>query len=108
MPSDRAARAIPLLQAGPRHEEADMRRIALIALACLGIAACSPTSTGTVGGAAVGATAGAVVGGPGGAVVGGTGGAAAGAPPGAAAEVNSRRMVMASPGRCYVYDELGN
>src|SRR5829696_1264284 len=75
-----AARAIPLLQAGPGHEETDMRRIALIAFACAGIAACSPTSTGTVGGAAVGAT----VGGPVGAVVGGTVGAVAGGSSGAA------------------------
>src|SRR5215213_2209972 len=92
MPSDRAARAIPLLQAGPRHEETDMRRIALIAFACLGVAACSPTSTGTVGGAAVGGTVGAVTGGS----------------TGAATEAQGRRMAMASPGRCYVYDELGN
>ena len=85
-----------------------MRRIAFIALACAGIAACSPTSTGTVGGAAVGATAGAVVGGPVGAVVGGTVGAVAGGSTGAATEAQSRRMAMASPGRGYVYDELGN
>jgi outer membrane lipoprotein SlyB len=85
-----------------------MRRIALIALACAGIAACSPTSTGTVGGAAVGATAGAVVGGPVGAVVGGTVGAVAGGSTGAATEAQGRRMAMASPGRCYVYDEPGN
>ena len=77
-----------------------MRRIAFIALACLSIAACSPTSTGTVGGAAVGATAGAVVG--------GTVGAVAGGSTGAATEAQARRMAMASPGRCYVYDELGN
>ncbi|HKG83686.1 MAG TPA: hypothetical protein VKB16_11115 [Beijerinckiaceae bacterium] len=81
-----------------------MRRIAFIALACAGIAACSPTSTGTVGGAAVGAT----VGGPVGAVVGGTVGAVAGGSTGAATEAQGRRMAMASPGRCYVYDELGN
>ena len=86
-----------------------MRRIAFIALACAGIAACSPTSTGTVGGAAVGATAGAVVGGPGGAVVGGTVGAGAGGSTrGAPAVQTRRRMALASPGRCFVYDELGN
>jgi outer membrane lipoprotein SlyB len=78
-----------------------MRRIAFIAFACAGIAACSPTSTGTVGGAAVGATAGAVVG--------GTVGAVAGGSTGAATEVQTRRrMALASPGRCFVYDELGN
>jgi outer membrane lipoprotein SlyB len=86
-----------------------MRRIAFIALACAGIAACSPTSTGTVSGAAVGATAGAVVGGPVGAVVGGTVGAVAGGSTGAATEAQTRRrMALASPGRCFVYDELGN
>ena len=74
-----------------------MRRIALIAFACLGVAACSPTSTGTVGGAAVGATAGAVVGGPVGAVVGGTVGAVTGGSTGAATEAQGRRMAMASP-----------
>jgi hypothetical protein len=68
-----------------------MRRIAFIALACLGIAACSPTSTGPIG-----------------AVVGGTVGAVAGGSTGAATEAQGRRMAMASPGRCYVYDELGN
>lgn len=86
-----------------------MHRIAFIALACLGAAACSPTSTGVAGGAAVGATTGAVVGGPVGAVVGGGIGAVAGGATGAAAEAQTRRqMVMASPGRCYVYDEMGN
>jgi uncharacterized protein YcfJ len=47
----------------------------------------------------------AVVGGPVGAVVGGTVGAAAGATTGAAAQ--RQQMVMASPGRCYVFDESG-
>jgi outer membrane lipoprotein SlyB len=83
-----------------------MHKIVFIALACLGAAACTPTTTGTVGGAAVGATTGAVVGGPVGAVVGGAVGAAAGGSVGATTE--RRQMVMASPGRCYVYDELGN
>jgi uncharacterized protein YcfJ len=86
-----------------------MHKIAFIALACLGAAACSPTTSGTVGGAAVGATAGAVVGGPVGAVVGGTVGAAAGASTGASVESDARRrMAAASPGRCYVFDESGN
>jgi hypothetical protein len=79
-----------------------MHKIAFIALACLGAAACSPTAN-TVGGAAVGATAGAVVAGPVGAVVGGTVGAAAGATTG----TQPRPVAMASPGRCYVYDEAG-
>lgn len=86
-----------------------MHRIAFIALACLGAAACSPTTSGTVGGAAVGATAGAVVAGPVGAVVGGTVGAVAGGTTGAATEADARRrMAVASPGRCYVFDEMGN
>src|SRR5215207_5016555 len=79
------------------REERSMHKIAFIALACLGVAACSPTTTGTVGGAAVGATTGAVVGGPVGAAVGATTGAAA----------QRQQMVMASPGRCYVFDESG-
>jgi hypothetical protein len=84
-----------------------MHKTAFIALACLGAAACTPsTTTGTVGGAAVGATTGAVVGGPVGAVVGGAVGAAAGGTVGATAD--RRQLVMASPGRCYVYDEYGN
>jgi outer membrane lipoprotein SlyB len=82
-----------------------MHKIAFIAVACLGAAACSPTTTGTVGGAAVGATTGAVVGGPVGAVVGGTVGAAAGGTVGATAQ--RQQMVMASPGRCYVFDQAG-
>lgn len=86
-----------------------MRKIAFIALACLAAAACSPTSTSTLGGAAIGAGAGAVVAGPIGAVVGGTAGAVVGSTTGAATEANARRqMAMASPGRCYVFDEAGN
>jgi hypothetical protein len=77
-----------------------MRRIALIALACLGAAACTPTTTGTV----AGATTGAVVGGPVGAVVGAGVGAAAGATAGAATGV---RVAGPAPGRCYVTDAAG-
>jgi outer membrane lipoprotein SlyB len=83
-----------------------MRKIAFVTLACLGIAACTPTTTGTVGGAAVGATTGAVVGGPVGAVVGGAVGAAAGSSVGASTE--RRSVAMAAPGRCYIYDQHGN
>ena len=82
-----------------------MRKIALVVLACLGAAACTPTTTGTVGGATVGAATGAVVGGPVGAVVGGTVGAVAGSNVGATAQ--RKQMVMASPGRCCVFDENG-
>jgi outer membrane lipoprotein SlyB len=82
-----------------------MHKLAFVALVCLGAVACSPTTSGTVGGATVGAATGAVVGGPVGAVVGGTVGAVAGSNVGASAE--RRQVVMASPGRCYVYDEYG-
>ncbi len=86
-----------------------MHKIAFIAAVCLAAAACTPTTSGTAGGAVVGATTGAVVGGPVGAVVGGGIGAAAGATTGAAVEADARRRTaMASPGRCYVYDETGN
>jgi outer membrane lipoprotein SlyB len=71
-----------------------MHKLAFIALGCLAIGACSPTTTGTV----TGATAGALVGGPVGAVVGGGIGAASGAVAGATAGAD----------RCYVYDSRGN
>lgn len=80
-----------------------MRKIAFIALACLGAAACTPTTTGTVAGAATGA----IVGGPIGAVVGGGIGAAAGAATGATSGAAAGARV-ASPGRCYVTDAAGN
>lgn len=69
-----------------------MRNFALIALACLGAAACTPTTTGTV----VGATTGAVVGGPVGAVVGAGVGAVA-AQPGSPVR----------PGVCVINNEFG-
>lgn len=78
-----------------------MRKIALIALACLGAAACTPTTTGTV----AGATTGALVGGPVGAVVGAGVGAVAGASAGAA---SGQTAMAAGPGRCYVTDSAGN
>jgi hypothetical protein len=82
-----------------------MRKIALVALACLGAAACSPTTTGTV----AGATTGAIVGGPVGAVVGAGVGAVAGATTGAATGARTGAMMVAgSPGRCYVTDSAGN
>ena len=82
-----------------------MRKIALIALACLGAAACTPTTTGTV----AGATTGAIVGGPVGAVVGAGVGAVAGATTGAATGARTGAMMVAgSPGRCYVTDAAGN
>jgi hypothetical protein len=97
-----------------------MRRIALIALGCLAVAACNPeATTGGVGGAAVGATAGAVVGGPVGAVVGGGIGAAAGTTAGAGVS-GGPRVVVAQPGagpqlvegprpgQCYIDDGTGN
>jgi hypothetical protein len=79
-----------------------MRTIALVALACLGAAACAPTTTGTV----AGATTGAIVGGPVGAVVGAGVGAAAGATAGTAAR--SAQVAGPAPGRCYVTDRTGN
>jgi hypothetical protein len=82
-----------------------MRKIAFVALACLGAAACTPTATGTV----AGATTGAVVGGPVGAVVGAGVGAVAGATAGAATGARTgAMMVVGSPGRCYVTDSAGN
>lgn len=86
-----------------------MHKIVLVALACLGAAACTPTTTGTV----AGATTGAIVGGPVGAVVGGGIGAVAGATTGAAVGASNGAMVGAqvagpAPGRCYVTDEAGN
>lgn len=78
-----------------------MRTIAIIAVACLGAAACSPTTTGTV----AGATTGAVVGGPVGAVVGAGVGAVAGATAGA---TGTARVAGPAPGRCYVTDRAGN
>ena len=82
-----------------------MRNIALIALACLGVAACTPTTTGTV----AGATTGALVGGPVGAVVGAGVGAVAGASAGAAQGASQGAMAVAgTPGRCYVMDSAGN
>lgn len=79
-----------------------MRTIAIIAFACLGAAACSPTTTGTV----AGATTGAIVAGPVGAVVGAGVGAAAGATAGAVA--GSAQVAGPAPGRCYVTDRAGN
>jgi hypothetical protein len=82
-----------------------MRNIALVVLACLGAAACTPTSTGTV----AGATTGALVGGPVGAVVGAGVGAVAGASAGAASGASRGAMMVAgTPGRCYVTDSAGN
>ena len=82
-----------------------MRTSALIAFACLGVAACTPTTTGTV----AGATTGALVGGPVGAVVGAGVGAVAGAASGASAgAAQGAMMVAGSPGRCYVADSAGN
>jgi hypothetical protein len=75
-----------------------MHKLAFLALGCLAVAACTPTTTGTV----AGATTGAIVGGPVGAVVGGGVGAVAGATTGAAAGAS------AGAGRCYVYDSRGN
>jgi hypothetical protein len=71
-----------------------MRKLVLIAFACMATAACTPTTTGTVEGATVGAAAG----GPLGALFGAEAGAATGA------------MVAneAGPGRCYVRDGAGN
>ncbi len=81
-----------------------MHKIALVALACLGAAACTPTTTGTV----AGATTGAIVGGPVGAVVGAGVGAVAGAASGAATGARAGAMIVAgSPGRCYVTDSVG-
>jgi uncharacterized protein YcfJ len=70
-----------------------MYRIAFGLLACAAVAACSPTTTGTV----AGATTGAIVGGPVGAVVGGGIGAVAGA--------TTTQPIQARPGYCYVYDQ---
>ncbi|MBJ6126819.1 glycine zipper domain-containing protein [Microvirga splendida] len=70
-----------------------MYKIAFGLLACAAVAACSPTTTGTV----AGATTGAIVGGPVGAVVGGGIGAVAGA--------TTSQQVQARPGWCYVYDQ---
>jgi hypothetical protein len=82
-----------------------MRNLALIALACLGAAACTPTTTGTV----AGATTGALVGGPVGAVVGAGVGAVAGASAGAAQGAARGAMAVSGmPGRCYVTDTAGN
>jgi uncharacterized protein YcfJ len=82
-----------------------MRKFAFIAAVCLGAAACTPTTTGTV----AGATTGALVGGPVGAVVGAGVGAVAGASAGAATGASQGAMVVAgSPGRCYVADSAGN
>jgi phage tail tape-measure protein len=78
-----------------------MRTIAIIAVACLGAAACSPTTTGTV----AGATTGAIVGGPVGAVVGAGVGAVAGSTAGATA---GAQVAGPGPGRCYVADRAGN
>jgi uncharacterized protein YcfJ len=78
-----------------------MRKYAFVAAICVGTAACTPTTTGTV----AGATTGAIVGGPVGAVVGGGVGAAAGATTGAIAGTQVAGPV---PGRCYVYDTAGN
>ncbi len=81
-----------------------MRKFALVVLACLGAAACTPTTTGTV----AGATTGAIVGGPVGAVVGAGVGAVAGAASGANAGARAGSMMVAgSPGRCYVTDGAG-
>ena len=81
-----------------------MRKFALIAFACLGAAACTPTTTGTV----AGATTGAIVGGPVGAVVGAGVGAVAGATTGAVTGAQTGAMMVAGmPGRCYVTDGAG-
>jgi hypothetical protein len=74
-----------------------MNKIGLALLACLGAAACTPTTTGTV----AGATTGAIVGGPVGAVVGGGIGAAAG-------NVSGAQSPNAGPRTCYRYDRNGN
>jgi uncharacterized protein YcfJ len=82
-----------------------MLKIAFIAAICLGAAACTPTTTGTV----AGATTGALVGGPVGAVVGAGVGAVAGASAGAASGASQGAMMVAgTPGRCYVTDSAGN
>lgn len=78
-----------------------MTKLILAALACVGIAACTPTTTGTV----AGATTGAIVGGPVGAVVGAGIGAAAGATSGAA---TNAQVAGPPPGFCYVADRAGN
>lgn len=70
------------------------------------MAACSPTTTGTVGGTAAGAATGAVVGGPVGAVVGGGIGAAAGTTAGAVASRSDTAGLPA--GYCYARDSMGN
>ena len=80
-----------------------MQKLALAALACIGAAACTPTTTGTV----AGATTGAIVGGPVGAVVGAGIGAAAGSASGAAA-ANPQVAGGPPPGHCYVADRAGN
>ena len=89
MPSDRRLARSRCLRRDPDTRRRICAGLPSSPLPALGIAACSPTSTGTVGGAAVGATAGAVVGGPVGAVVGGTVGAVAGGSTGAATEAQA-------------------
>lgn len=71
-----------------------MYKLAFVISACMAAAACSPTTTGAVGGAATGA----LVGGPVGALVGGGIGAAAGS-------ASDPRVAQAGPGQCYVYDQ---
>jgi hypothetical protein len=73
-----------------------MRKLVLIAFACMATAACTPTTTGTT----AGATTGSVDGGPLGALFGGVG-ATTGAVTGAVPN-------EAGPGRCYVRDSAGN
>ncbi len=78
-----------------------MQKLVLAALACVGAAACTPTTTGTV----AGATTGAIVGGPVGAVVGAGLGAAAGS---ASAGGSNAQLAGPPPGYCYVADRAGN
>jgi len=77
-----------------------MRKLALVAVACLGAAACTEITTSSVAGGTAGAVAGAAVAGPVGAVVGGTVGATAGVAAGTVGAVTS-------PGVCQATDRSG-
>jgi hypothetical protein len=83
-----------------------MRKFVLIAIACLGTAACNQVTTGSVAGGTAGAVTGAAVAGPVGALVGGTVGATAGAATGAVSGVAA--TVSGQPGMCYATDRAGN
>ncbi len=83
-----------------------MRKFVLVALACLGTAACNNVTTGSVAGGTAGAVTGAAVAGPVGALVGGTVGATAGAAGGAVTGVAT--AVSGQPGMCYATDRRGN